>query len=291
MPTFTQQQIQTAFDEATRKRFAHFNNLSWLPPWEKENEKPVLVANVDSVPDFKYTPRLQYDEIVEPRIEQLRTAHPEQMEHFLKGGRIAEDRNTAESGPVLQQVPHPDRDVSHIDPGVFTGAQPDQLRNAVQQIRKITKDLARNDGEAGKAFRAALIHLGKTEELLDPKAKGMQRLKLIFEWTLCHVTAIFGEINDALSLPDLKQGMAAYTRARDEYIAFLTDLDDAEPETKGDDYPASALRGYGRAVKWVYFLPLLHQDSKTHLVRIKGVKVVAKWNPHISSSGIPIPHE
>jgi hypothetical protein len=42
--------------------------------------------------------------------------------------------------------------------------------------------------------------------------------------------------------------------------------------------------GYGKNLQWFYVRPLIHDGI------IKGAKIQAKWNPHVSSSGIPIPH-
>ena len=86
---------------------------------------------------------------------------------------------------------------------------------------------------------------------------------------------LYGKLN--LALRD--DNKTDYNIARDNYIKLLKDLDDHEPKTltAGD-------LGYGRALKWVYVSPLIHNGT------IKGAKIVAKWNPHLSSSGIPVPH-
>ena len=107
----------------------------------------------------------------------------------------------------------------------------------------------------------------------------MQRLRLIFQWTLCQVTTVFGEINAALDNKNEKQ----YNEARQAYMDLMKDLDDSEPHT-GSKLPKAGISGYGKVIKWSYILPLIHGG------RIKGAKVMAKWNPHVSSSGIPIPH-
>ena len=66
-------------------------------------------------------------------------------------------------------------------------------------------------------------------------------------------------------------------------MELMRDLDDSEPDTRSKP-PAAGISGYGKVIKWSYIMPLIHGG------RIKGVKVIAKWNPHVSSSGIPIPH-
>ena len=134
-------------------------------------------------------------------------------------------------------------------------------------------------------FARALSPLQEGQRMLAANPEGMKRLKLIFQWALCQVVTLFGEINAALD----EQNETEYDKAREAYIQLLRDLDDHEPKTKknlpvkkNDKWPSPS--GYGRSVKWAYIVPLIHEG------RIKGAKVIAKWNPHISSSGIPIPH-
>jgi hypothetical protein len=288
---FTTEQLRTAFTEATKERFAHFNKLDWLPEWKDGEPKPLLQSTVldKDPPNFSKPTMLRYDEFIEDRMENLRTRYKNQLDHISRKKREAEDPKTPEQpapGKDLEKVPDPWSDVSHIDPGIFQNDEPDKLKGAPKLIEDLLV-FGMKDGETGTALRTALHSLEKINHMLEKKSMGMQRLKLIFEWTLCHVTALFGEINTALA--DCNR--IAYTDARNEYIKLLQDLDDGEPETKEGDPPKSARKGYGRVIKWVYFFPLIHTpDSKTEPARIKGVIVVAKWNPHVSSSGVPIAH-
>jgi hypothetical protein len=294
----TSEQLETALREATEKIFPHFNKLDWLPEWKEGDPKPKLEPNQkkDGMPTFGGPKTLRYDKHIKDRMENLRIVYTTQLNHISRDPREPEDPQKPEPGTKLEQVPHPFSDVSHIDPGIFTGDEPGKLKDGAQLMRDLLKFGAK-DGEAGNELRKASRSLDKIEEMLGDKAKGrtpmgMQRLKLIFEWTLCHVTALFGEINTALNEANEAKGQKDYTAARDEYIKLLHDLDDGEPETKKDP-PESAKRGYGRVVKWAYFYPLIHSDDPDDPnvpARIKGVVVVAKWNPHISSSGIPIAH-
>jgi len=70
-------------------------------------------------------------------------------------------------------------------------------------------------------------------------------------------------------------------------LAFLKDLDDHEPETKPgcmDPLNPNSRSGYGRAIKWPCIDPVIFEG------RIVEARIIIKWNPHISSSGIAIKH-
>lgn len=276
----TPEDLQKALNEATKLHFAHFNKLDWLPEWI--SSKPVLKDNLSAPPKpSKSGPTpLNCVTLLSDRINPLKSKYGDQLKH-VEASRQVEDPKNPDTGAKLTKAPHPGADFSHVDSGIYTGDEPKKFKDAHQALKDLEK-LAQKDGEMNGAIQAALKAMGRADELMGVDPKGMQRLKLIFEWTLCHVTTLYAEINTALTNPNPDQGRDEYNAARARYIALLQDLDDGEPETKGD--PESGKRGYGRAIKWSYILPLIH-DGK-----IKGAKIIAKWNPHISSSGIAIPH-
>jgi hypothetical protein len=293
MPTPTQDPrpediLQGALDEATTKHFAHFNKLDWLPEWTDVTKVPVLKDNIKDPPaEPKKGPTpLKCVDIREfkERIAKLKSKYGDQLKHIDdKQPQEVEEPENSEKNDKLQKMPHPFSDFRHVDKGAFGGVGPAKFKEAIDALKEVEK-LAKKDGELNKAIQGAMKPLGDAERLLAADPKGMQRLKFVFEWTLCQVTALYGEINMAISL-GAPNGMSPYREARDRYIALLKDLDDHEPETKdAGNEPKSGVRGYGRAFKWAYILPLIHEG------RIKGAKVIGKWNPHVSSSGIAIPH-
>jgi hypothetical protein len=127
--------------------------------------------------------------------------------------------------------------------------------------------------------------VGRLKRIVGPGSPGMKRLGLIFEWALHRATVLMGDINAALDKG--AAGQNDYELARGNYIKFLRDLDDHEPERKGrklevkvKDQPS----GYGRSLKWACIDPVIFGG------RIVGARVIIHWNPHSSSNGIPIQH-
>ncbi len=198
----------------------------------------------------------------------------------MNTNRAAETGVGKDEGDELTQMPHPGSDFRHVDPGVYTEDQTNTFKHAFKAVRDL-RGVATKDGEISRALNEAVPVMDRADSLLKANAKGMQRLKLAFEYTLCHVTALFGEINAALANTDETEGKKEYHAARQKYIDLLRDLDNHEPR---EDEMSPGQRGYGRTLKWVYVRPLIHEG------KIKGAAVIAKWNPHISSSGVPIPH-
>jgi hypothetical protein len=125
----------------------------------------------------------------------------------------------------------------------------------------------------------------------------MKRLAQIFRWSIFRATELLHEINRALEGQSLtlspdpmkpSPGERSYTEAACAYMEFLKDLDDREPETKSQPpvnvNDIKARSGYGRAMQWAYIDPVIHGG------KILGAKVVAKWNPHSSSSTVVVNH-
>jgi hypothetical protein len=261
--------------------------FNWVPPvWD--TTKPDLKKDPNNqnspapAPTFTSPTPLDGNAVkLGQRLKDLDKKFPGKIGH-VKGNRAVEKDPNSEFGNDLKQVPHPDSDYSHIDPGVYDQTEVAQFLAAITALGAL-EGLAAKDGEVHEAFGIALPALRKIEPQFDlsqpgaplPKPKGMQRLKRVFENTLCNVTALFGEMNAAL----LDNKRDDYNNARDFYITLLKDLDNREPAVVT---PGEA--GYGKNLQWLYVKPLIHDGI------IKGAKLQAKWNPHMSSSGIPIPH-
>jgi len=273
---------QLAF--ATKNHFPHY--AEQLPAW-KEAEKG-LPDNVSVEPTYNpdHHP-LNCTVNLKGRIDALKTKFSGQLGN-VDANRPNESAANSDLSDPISHVPHPDSDTRHIDPGQGGGQFRDDFDKLLNDLKQL-QEKGRGDGELADKIKRALAPLEDANNMLAPVAgggggggngpKGMQRLRLIFQWALCQVITIFGEINLALDTKNQQK----YEEARQKYIELLQDMDDAEPETKRKVSPGTS--GYGRSIKWSYIIPLIHGG------RIKGAKVVAKWNPHISSSGIAIPHQ
>jgi len=182
-------------------------------------------------------------------------------EKRVEEGKKIDPQGSPESPPSKTAWPHPFSDTSHVDETQFPQA-----------------DYANLVTELGVKHPSTL---DKLKLIVGPDSPGMKRLARIFDWALFRVTELMGDINGALNNEN------AYKTARENYLNFLRDLDDHEPETHGrkldvkdKTYPS----GYGRSVKWACIDPVIF-DGK-----IFGARVVIKWNPHSSSNGVPIKH-
>ena len=252
-----------------------------LPEWANLGSGPNLPDNVTQEPT--YTPgkhALNCTISLKDRIDVLKKKYAVQMGH-IEANRQNESAPNSDPGNPLGKVPNPDSDCRHVDPDQAGGTFRGNFSNMMAQFKALEAQ-AKNDGELAIQFANAKTTLADVANLLATGGGGplgMQRLRLIFQWTLCQVITVFGEINAALDA----KSQANYTTARQAYMELMRDLDDSEPNT-GPKPPAAGVSGYGKVIKWSYIMPLIHGG------RIKGAKVMAKWNPHVSSSGIPIPH-
>lgn len=260
---------------ATAHSFPHYSVQ--LPEWNRLT-KNRLPDNVPVEPTYNGNHDLNCPVTLDTRLAPLRPKYPGKLD----ATRQNESTPNSELDDPLKKIPHPGSDCRHVDPGqAMAGFRADYAKMMAQL--KNLEPKANTDGELRESFRRAVATLSDAEELLNGKPggggpRGMQRLGLIFEWMLCQVVTIFGEINAALDTGN----ETAYNTARNAYMDLMHDLDDSEPQTR--DRIKSGASGYGLVIKWAYIIPLIHDG------RIKGTKVMAKWNPHISSSGIPIPH-
>lgn len=273
---------------ATAQHFPHY--AIQFPPWN-QLQLNKLPDNVTTAPSYDLGHhQLSCTTELASRLANVQKAFPKETGHLDAQRGNEQSANSEQppgAGDPLKLVPHPGSDCRHVDPGQAGGNFRPRFRAMLQELKDLN-EAGKGDGELVDRLGRALQSIGDTDDLLAdgkpgqpgrPGPRGMQRLRLIFQWALCQVITVFGEINAALVANDKD----AYERACAEYLRLLRDLDDREPHTKpGQMRPG--ISGYGRVVKWFYVLPLIHEG------RIKGAKVVAKWNPHISSSGIPIPH-
>jgi hypothetical protein len=184
--------------------------------------------------------------------------------------------------PKLTKLPHPQSDFRHIDPGTIedgdvTSAEQEAFEITSETIEKLRMRQDR-DPELRRVLDEVEAPLKTLTDLVSAAPLSMQRLALVFEWILCQVTTLLGEIN--LALEKGSNGGTAYTNATNAYLKFLDDLDNREPRE-----PEPGKRGYGAAVKWASVQPAIKDG------RIFGAVVRVKWNPHSSSNGVPIPHK
>lgn len=126
--------------------------------------------------------------------------------------------------------------------------------------------------------------LNRLQRIVGGESPGMKRLALVFEWALYRTTVLMNDLNKALK----RANKGDYEQARINYIHFLRDLDDHEPQLSNRPVNVKdkkARSAYGRALKWACIEPVIFTGQ------IVGTRVVIKWNPHSSSNGVPIPHD
>jgi hypothetical protein len=259
-PTVCALPIQKEVDRQLRQAAKEgVSPCNWIPPlWEDlragADGRPILPDNSQDLNDFK----------------PLRNAG---TQAFLDecAAVPSESFPGEQSNPPNKMWPHPNSDFSHVDPKEFSDEDVEALE-------------ARNNAA-----------LKKLKEIVGSESQGLRRLARVFEWILWRATVLLNDINNSLDDTVLaaydsgaqpKTQEKKYNAARDNYIKFLVDLDDREPETKATrvDLRDPKIRsGYGKALQWLCLEPIIVAG------RIEEARVVVKWNPHSSSSGIPLP--
>jgi hypothetical protein len=263
VPLPSQEDVQARFDLAVQEGVSP---CLWIPP--KWQQLRPLIGQPKKFPDNTSDPNGFVGKNDEEE-EEIRVA----IQERLKAGKAIKVVQRAEDPPSEKTWPSPFADTSHIDETEFTAAE-----------------LALVNQKLGNPV------LDRLHQIVGPEAPGMARLKRIFEWALHRASVLMSDLNRGL------KHRAAYEKARENYIHFLRDIDDHEPEkgpktsprereagelgrpTKLDPRNKLLASGYGRSLKWTCIDPVIF-DGK-----IVGTRVVVKWNPHISSSGIPINH-
>jgi hypothetical protein len=287
MELLKQEEVQARYEEAKK---LGLSPCMWFPPiWGKEDDEAKewrLVEGELKTPDGsivkgKVLPSNSADDerALFPKIPK-----PEDKgdyDRFFKELYARWERDGAQQSPELppedKKWPHPFSDFSHVDDSEFKN----------DHLKKIETAFGKDDN--------AVVQL---KRLVGPESLGMKRLGAVFEWVLYRTSELMKEINDALNM-QTRAGEAdyrveavrvTYQNAWKNYIAFLKDLDDHEPEKHSKDQntldPTSkgSPSGYGRALKWACIDPVIYKGF------IVGVRVIIHWNPHSSSNGIPIKH-
>ena len=200
-------------------------------------------------------------------------------------------------GAPLVKKPHPLSDFTHIDPeptGPSLAIEPPphgapdftklKAKFKSGQEKQQLDDLDFLEDQ-GAHLNQTVAYLNRT---VGPAAPGFQRLKLAFDLIVCKTYELLTAINEQVGADNV----AGYNNARENYIAFLTNLDDHEPEKKQGAVDPSKGFGYGKTIKWVYIDPIIqpYLIGNTEYHFIKGATIIVKWNPHSSSNGVPINH-
>ena len=218
-------EISALFHDAREEELAPFN---WIPPkWNTLTGPGFLLPDTSpELNDFKSPGANDGSE--------------------AETGEFVSDRNTFEiedqpgSDPTEETWVHPGSDFRHIDPDGFSDADVAKL---------------------GPILSTDTAVFDKLKRVVGSESLGMVRLARVFDWTLWRATVLLNDINRALDNGNLEAfgggqqpatRQAKYEAARDHYIAFLTDIDDREPETKPDTIDPLDPRSrsaYGRAIK------------------------------------------
>ncbi|MBI4659575.1 MAG: hypothetical protein HY735_12110 [Verrucomicrobia bacterium] len=276
IPLKTQGQIRAMFVEASNTGFQPYH---WVPPdWATVlNNKFKLEDNAADAEGFNKT----FFNIADPN-EFVSSQREKEMETEL----TADPETPPGKNRKEWKWPHPASDFNHVDPIKSTPDKKTRFSDKELQRIKEKLDLA---GEAKLSKYAEEL-----TRLVGPSSQGMKRLGVVFEWIVLKATMLLSEINSQLD----SENKTGYEAVQENYIKFLQDLDDHEPQTKqcvlnpslkrkDDESEAQALgrkSGYGRAIKWAYVAPVIVGG------RIKAARIIAHWNPHSSSLGVPVVH-
>jgi hypothetical protein len=122
------------------------------------------------------------------------------------------------------------------------------------------------------------------EQLPPPQRESFQRLQLAFDWLICRISPLLGDLNQAIKDDDVDK----YISARNAYLEFANNLANRDPGPKDID-PINGF-GYGGNCLQTSIVALIGPDETTGQNVIKGARIQAEWNPHLSSSGVPIKH-
>jgi hypothetical protein len=243
-------ELEARFDAASENRIPHYN---WIPPKWKD-----LFSASDPDDPGKRGERFFADNCANVGRFDLNDAKVKPQIQLLKKAFAGMRKDP--------KLPSPFDDFAHLDP----------------------EQLSDDDIKALAGGTKPAAALKKLRNLAGSQSPGMTRLEKVFKWILVSFHDLCGDLNDALKNP---RGEAEYEKLRKLYIERLRDLDDHEPQTKSQGRDGKDLlpigpgsRGYGRIIKWVYVAPVIVNGS------IIGLRVIVHWNPHSSSSGVPILH-
>lgn len=267
MPITNQTEIQRIFDKASELGVQHYH---WIPPELGEiiKAKWKLEDNATD-PDSMFHPYPGYSTVQE--FVQTRTGTPVEIDENA-------DPDTPHGKPRKEwKWPKPTADTSHVDPVKVSEDGTEHFTD--NELQQLERELA----NSGKMKQAKFLkELGR---FIGANTVGMRRLDVIYEWIILRATVLLNDLQKAL----VAQSSADYESARTNYINFLRDLDDHEPEKKNEPLDPNSQKkfgksGYGRSIKWTYIAPVI-QGGGIHAARI-----IVHWNPHSSSMGVPIRH-
>ena len=190
--------------------------------------------------------------------------------------------NPDNSKSALTKYPHPMSDFSHVDPVGALGAPRHANRPDFAALKSKFKL-----GTGGEQQRMAeLDYLERLNRAVGPESDSFQRLRRCFDLLVCRAYKLLGDINDAVKADSERD----YATARDAYREFVANLDDREPHFKSGGVDVTKRFGYGKNIQWIFIDPVIKRREKDNLVLITDARIIFKWNPHSSSSGVPIPH-
>jgi hypothetical protein len=264
----TQDEVQAQFDESVLHE--EISPCLWIPPeWEELPRRgdsashKRFVDNSSDAGDFVGSNQKEQKEIEAA------------VKARIKKGNATRIVQESTELPDERYWPSPFADTRHVDEYEFTEKD---LRDMQNQL-------------------ADFPVLEKLKKIVGPDAPGTARLARIFEWAVYRTSVLMSDLNRGL------RNETRYNEAREIYLNFLRDIDDHEPETgrkrghhHDDEGPAEKKNwaekldprnkklasGYGRSLKWACIDPVIFGG------KIVGTRVVVKWNPHLSSSGVPI---
>lgn len=169
---------------------------------------------------------------------------------------------------------------------------PDRKRNGSSQSQSNSKSLPNPFSD--------FSHVTKGEKhfttvMSDPNLReknnaNLAKLRLVFDFIVCRTAGLCFEINKAVSKydPEKSNTCKAYDAAREAYITFVNNLDNPKPKKTVSKEDLNQGLGYGRNYTYIFVVPTIRKFEGTAL--ITGVTIILEWNPHSSSSGIPIKH-
>ena len=155
----------------------------------------------------------------------------------------------------IENIPHPESSFEHDDP-----------------VPKDEKELMQLPAEKVESFR---------------------RMEAAFKWIVCRAGSLLTEINDVVKAIEKHDAtLDDYLAVRERYIEFIRNLNHREPGPEEID-PKRGF-GYGRNLHWAHVDPVIKAVELPGFPKaiflITGLTLVAEWNPHVSSSGVPVKH-
>lgn len=298
MPITSQTEIQKIFDKASELGIQHYHWIPLEPPRKPNSGNATQDEAADKIAEQQFNWILEdnatdsdgmfYPYPGDPKEEKVKKLGYvyKTVEEFVKTRTATDDVETDENAdpdtphgkPRKEwKWPKPTADTSHVDPVKVSEDGTEHFSD--NELENLEKNLAAKGQKREAKF---LNELGR---FIGSKTVGMRRLDVIYEWIILRATVLLNDLDKAVQAKSFE----LYRPAWSNYINFLRDLDDHEPEKKKeplDPNPKnkSGKSGYGRSIKWSYITPVIHGG------RIHAARIIVHWNPHSSSMGVPIRH-